>query len=249
MQNVNFMSKNKKDYNKEYYLKWVSDPENKKKRKDYNREYYLQNREKYLESPKTKKSVENQRNYKTKIRQEKKENMLSINKQFIKDNCLVEHPTLLGYFGAVDGKVFSNKGSYGSLRELNPIIQKNNNGYACLGLQANKKRIQIYHHRFIAEIFLPNPKNFNEINHIDKNKLNNSVENLEWCDRKYNASFSLSKSYFIENIKTGEKNRIENLSDWCKKNKVDRNIAQKVCSGKLKKTKDFIISKCECEFQ
>ncbi len=72
MQNVNFMSKNKKDYNKEYYLKWVSDPENGKKRKDYNREYYLKNREKYLERSKTKESVENQRNYQTKKRQEKK---------------------------------------------------------------------------------------------------------------------------------------------------------------------------------
>lgn len=249
MQNVNFMSKNKKDYNKEYYLKWVSDPENEKKRKDYNREYYLKNREKYLERSKTKESVENQRNYQTKKRQEKKENILLINEQFIKDNGLVEHPTLLGYYGTVDGKVFSNKGSCGSLRELNPTVQKNNNGYACLTLKANNKRKQIYHHRFIAEIFLPNPKNLNEINHIDENKLNNSVENLEWCDRKYNASFSLSKSYFIENIKTGEKNRIEDLSKWCKENNVSYTSAQKVCYGKLKKVKNFFISRCECEFK
>jgi hypothetical protein len=228
MQNVNFMSKN---------------------RKEYNREYYLKNKEKYLERSKTKKVLEYNYAYGLKIKQEKKENALLINEQFIKDNNLVEHPTLLGYYGTFDGKVFSNKGSYGLLRELNPTIQKNNNGYSCLTLSVNKKRIQIYHHRFIAEIFLPNPKNFNEINHIDENKLNNSVKNLEWCDRKYNASFSLAKKYLIENIKTGEKYVIENLSDWCKKNKVNRSSVQKVYSGKIKKVKDFVISKCECEFK
>ena len=220
-----------------------------KNRKEYSREYYLKNREKYLERAKTKKSLENQRNYQTKIKQEKKEDALLINEQFIKDTNLVEHSTLLGYYGAVDGKVFSNKGSYGSLRELKPTIKKNNNGYAGLSLFVNKKRIQIYHHRFIAEIFLPNPKNFSEINHIDENKLNNSVKNLEWCDRKYNVSFSLAKKYLIENIKTGEKYAIENLSDWCKDNNVSFTSAHKVCSGKIKKVKDFIISRCEVEFK
>ena len=218
-------------------------------RKEYDKEYYLKNREKILERPRTKKSLENQRNYQTKIKQEKKEDALLINEQFIKDTNLVEHSTLLGYYGAVDGKVFSNKGSYGSLRELKPTIQKNNNGYACLSLSVNKKRIQIYHHKFIAEIFLPNPKNFSEINHIDENKLNNSVKNLEWSDRKYNVSFSLAKKYLIENIKTGEKYVIENLSDWCKDNNVSLTSAHKVCSAKIKKVKDFIISRCEVEFK
>ena len=220
-----------------------------KNRKEYSREYYLKNREKYLERAKTKKSLENQRNYQIKIKQTKKENALLINKKFIKDNGLVEHPNFSGYYGVLDGKIFSNKGSYGSLRELKPTIQKNNNGYAGLSLFVNKKRIQIYHHRFIAEIFLPNPKNFSEINHIDENKLNNSVKNLEWCDRKYNVSFSLAKKYLIENIKTGEKYAIENLSDWCKDNNVSFSSAHKVCSGKIKKVKDFIISRCEVEFK
>ena len=228
MKNVNFMSRNRKEYDKEYYLK---------------------NREKILERSKIKKSLENQRNYQTKTKQEKKEDSLLINEQFIKDTNLVEHSTLLGYYGAVDGKVFSNKGSYGSLRELKPTIQKNNNGYACLSLSVNKKRIQIYHHRFMAEIFLPNPKNFSEINHIDENKLNNYVKNLECCDHKYNANFSLSKKYLIENIKTGEKYVIKNLSDWCKDNNVDLATAYNVSSGRIKKVKDFIISRCECSFK
>lgn len=44
-------------------------------------------------------------------------------------------------------------------------------------------------HRLIAKAFIPNPNNLPEINHKDENKENNSIENLEWCDRKYNMNY------------------------------------------------------------
>jgi len=55
-------------------------------------------------------------------------------------NYKKEHPNYPGYYGTVDGKVFSNRRGYRSSRELNPTIQKNNNGYACLSLYVNKKK-------------------------------------------------------------------------------------------------------------
>lgn len=44
-------------------------------------------------------------------------------------------------------------------------------------------------HRLVATAFIPNSENLPEVNHKDENKQNNCVENLEWCDRKYNLAY------------------------------------------------------------
>lgn len=62
----------------------------------------------------------------------------------------------------------------------------NHYGYACINLRHNGNRKYGLVHRLVAESFIPNPNGLPEINHIDCNKLNNCVENLEWCDRAAN---------------------------------------------------------------
>lgn len=44
-------------------------------------------------------------------------------------------------------------------------------------------------HRLVAQAFLSNPKTLTQVNHKDENKENNCVENLEWCNCKYNINY------------------------------------------------------------
>lgn len=54
-------------------------------------------------------------------------------------------------------------------------------GYIMVGLRKNDKTFNASVHRLIAEAFIPNPENKKKVNHIDGNKQNNSIDNLEWC--------------------------------------------------------------------
>ena len=63
----------------------------------------------------------------------------------------------------------------------------NGHGYLAVQLWKNGKCKQFYIHRLVAAAFIPNPNNYREINHIDGDKTNNSVSNLEWCDRSINV--------------------------------------------------------------
>lgn len=54
----------------------------------------------------------------------------------------------------------------------------------------NGTMITLRIHRLVAEAFIPNPNNYNHINHIDGNKLNNRVDNLEWCTNEYNIKMA-----------------------------------------------------------
>lgn len=44
-------------------------------------------------------------------------------------------------------------------------------------------------HRLVAQAFIPNPNNLSELNHKDEEKTNNCIDNLEWCDRRYNVNY------------------------------------------------------------
>ena len=79
------------------------------------------------------------------------------------------------------GFVFSLKGSK---KELKGKI--NNAGYREVVISHKSQKKYVLVHRLIAENFIPNPKKYRTVNHKDGNKLNNNVNNLEWCSDRMN---------------------------------------------------------------
>lgn len=80
-------------------------------------------------------------------------------------------------------------------------ISKNGYAYCTLWINCKQKKYKI--HRLIAIHFIPNPENKPFINHIDSNRMNNSIENLEWCTQKENIHHAINNGRMDFN---GEKN-------------------------------------------
>lgn len=66
---------------------------------------------------------------------------------------------------------------------------KDRYGYLQVTLCKNNIKKQYTVHRLVAEAFIDNPDNLPQVNHKDENKQNNNVDNLEWCDAKYNSNY------------------------------------------------------------
>ncbi|MFT8756944.1 NUMOD4 domain-containing protein [Leuconostoc pseudomesenteroides] len=116
-------------------------------------------------------------------------------------------------FGRIKSLPFV-RGNHTGYYKTKEIIRKqvaNEKGYMRVSLsgQGGKKKMHSVH-RLVALAFLPNPENFEEVNHRDFNKENNRVENLEWCDREYNMSYLDTKDRRLKNLdrnKIGVKHR------------------------------------------
>ena len=74
-------------------------------------------------------------------------------------------------------------------------------------------------HKLIALAFLPNPNNYLEINHKDEDKTNNRVENLEWCDHKYNSNYG-TRSERIRNTLIRKKHCFKSVAQYTKEGKL-----------------------------
>ena len=92
-------------------------------------------------------------------------------------------PGFPDYLISDHGHILSYK--RGDWRYLNPYLGKN--GYLYVNLRANNITIRRYIHRLVAETFIPNSENKPVVNHIDGDKTNNFVSNLEWCTDKENS--------------------------------------------------------------
>ena len=116
--------------------------------------------------------------------------------------------------------------------DTNLPARKGDNGHGYLQVQIMRKgkRYTRYVHRLVAECFLPNPNGLPEINHIDGNKANNSVENLEWCNHSDNMYHSFRTGLRPNTTpkqqaaarKTAEKSRDAMRNGWRKWSHTDQ---------------------------
>ena len=143
------------------------------------------------------------------------------------------------------GRVRSLK--FGKERILKP--RRDKDGYIQVDLYKNGYHKTCKVHRLVAQTFIPNPDNLSEVNHKDENKENNFVQNLEWCNQKYNINYGtrtqrqaekLSKPV-LQYTKSGEFVR-----EWKSTHDVERNLGyfnnyiSYCCTGKRKYAYGFI---------
>lgn len=128
---------------------------------------------------------------------------------------------------SIPGYFVSNLGGFRG-RSGKPIKQQiHKNGYYVYAMRPEGRKgackcIKI--HRLIAEAFIPNPENKPFVNHIDGNKLNNNVNNLEWCTNQENVIHAYKMG--LCKIKRGEDNYWSKLTneqaEWIRKHYIPR---------------------------
>lgn len=127
------------------------------------------------------------------------------------------------YEVSADGQVRSLPGPYRAGRLLKPTLRPN--GYLTVTLCKNGTEKTVKVHRLVALAFIDNPEDYPIIDHINGDKLDNSVANLRWCTHAMNIhnpiTFARQQAAFAEVVKTPE---------WKAKNKEALKKASAACS-------------------
>jgi hypothetical protein len=156
--------------------------------------------------------------------------------------------------------------SFGNVRNKKTgkiLKQTINSGYYCVGL-SNIKTKTYNVHRLVCEAFIQNNENKQHVNHKDKNKLNNNLDNLEWMTPQENnihrsngvkQTTNQNLEIYRINAETGEKiekySSIENAAKWVFSQGLSTNLlsirSSISCSirGIYKSSFGFIWSKIE----
>ena len=154
----------------------------------------------------------------------------------------------LGRVRTLDRMVWNGKG----MRLVKGRVLKpwsDGNGYLKVGIQIDGKRKMKYVHRLVAETFIPNPDNLPQINHLDCDRANNNVDNLEFCTASYNNKYrekygisnaeSLGHPLFAINLSTMEVLHFRSQGEASREFGVDCRNIYKVIKGKRNHTHGF----------
>lgn len=104
--------------------------------------------------------------------------------------------------------LLSNKGNIKSLYSNKILKPIDSHGYKYVHLcNINHQRQNKAIHRLVAENFINNPMNYNEVNHLDGNKSNNYITNLEWCSKSDNIN------HMVYILNKGNKRKVKCVED------------------------------------
>ncbi|ENM2832896.1 NUMOD4 motif-containing HNH endonuclease [Vibrio cholerae] len=99
-----------------------------------------------------------------------------------------------------------------------------NSGYEQVGIMVDGKKYVITVHRLVANAFIPNPDNLETVDHIDGNKTNNHVSNLQWMTRADNLVKEHAKEHTLHY--NGETMTVYNLKKWATDNGLEYDYAR-----------------------
>jgi hypothetical protein len=115
-----------------------------------------------------------------------------------------------GYLISNFGRVKSSVSRYGVYFHVLKQ-QKNKNGYLRVTFLKGKKHLASFVHRLVAIHFIPNPENKSDVNHINGNKGDNRVENLEWNTESENIKHAIRTGLKV--IKNGQEHSVSKLTN------------------------------------
>lgn len=157
-----------------------------------------------------------------------------------------------GYEGLYE---VSNLGHVKSVKN-NIILKssKNHKGYPFVVLYRNGKSKNDRIHRLVAETFIPNHENKPQVNHIDCDKSNNQVNNLEWCDNSENQRHAfrhgLQTNVGHNNPRARRINQYDlkgtfiktwdSIYDIVNMLQCDRSTIWRCCTGRCKQGKGYV---------
>jgi len=133
----------------------------------------------------------------------------------------------------------------GTYSKKGHVLKQHNekNGYLRVGIQIDRKQTRKLVHRLVAQTYIPNPNNLPQINHIDCDRTNNNVKNLEWCDGSYNQQYRekfgisntevLSKPVFAINLTTLKVSHFRSRTEASLELGVNRTDINMVIKGRL----------------
>ena len=109
-------------------------------------------------------------------------------------------------YGRVKSKTRISKVGIKNVKEIiraERILKPNKLTKGYLGVTIyNKTRVKTFRiHRLVAAHFIPNPQNLPQVNHIDGNKENNFIENLEWCSNFDNMQHAINNNLINQELR------------------------------------------------